>query len=128
MVCRPSSWSLSSWFYIILVLQLKVNRSPRTGMTQGQHLHLLKLISMILTQTCCLFTSCIPVSVSIYRNNVKRMVGWVTVPEGFISCENRGARPSSCHGSGLLGLKTFLPLGGFSRIGHPLLLFNWVFY
>lgn len=85
MVWRASSWSSSSWFYIILVLQLKVNKSPRTGMTEGWHLHLLKLISRILMQTCCLFTSCILARVSIYRDNVKRMVGWFRFPRITLS-------------------------------------------
>ena len=39
-----SSWSLSSWFYIILVLWLKVRQSPRAGMTESWSLYLLKLV------------------------------------------------------------------------------------
>nr|KAF6324781.1 hypothetical protein mMyoMyo1_008251 [Myotis myotis] len=64
-----SSWSLSSWSYVILVLHLKVSKSSRTGTTDSWSLYLLKLIPRILIQTCCLFTETMS----------KKMVGWVTI-------------------------------------------------
>nr|KAF6426438.1 hypothetical protein HJG59_009142 [Molossus molossus] len=52
----------------------EVSNSPRAGMTEGWSLHLLKLVSRILTQTCCLSTNYVFVRVGIYRDNVKRMM------------------------------------------------------
>ena len=67
-------------FYIILAPQLKVSRSPRAGRPEGQNLYLWKLFPRILIQTCCFSASYESVRVSAYRNNVKRMVGWATIP------------------------------------------------
>ena len=80
---RPQNWSRSGLACIILVenilvLHLEVSKPPRAEMTECQCLYLLKLVPRILTQTCCLSTSYILVRVSIYRNNVERMAGWVT--------------------------------------------------
>ena len=66
----------SSWFY-------SWRSAPRAGMTEGWSVYLLKLVPRILIQTCCLSTRYILVRDSIYRNNVKRMVGWVTVPHYY---------------------------------------------
>ena len=63
---------------VILASLLKVSKYPRAGMPEGRSLYLLKLVPRILTQTCCSSTSYILVST--YRNNVKRMVEWVTIP------------------------------------------------
>ena len=73
MVWCVLSWFSSSWFYVILVLQLKVNKSPIAGNPEGQSLYFFKLVPRILIQTWCLPASYILVRVSIYRNNVKRM-------------------------------------------------------
>ena len=51
--------------FVILAPLLKVRKSPRAGMTEGQGLYLLELVSRILIQTCCLYTSYIFVRVSI---------------------------------------------------------------
>ena len=40
---------------------------------------ILKLVPGILIQTCCWSTSYVLVRGRIYRNNVKRMLGWVTI-------------------------------------------------
>lgn len=77
-----------SWSYFILVLQLKVSKSLGTWMTEGD-LYFLKLVPKILIQTCCSSTSYILVTVSIYRNNVKIMVGWVTLPYYYITTSER---------------------------------------
>ena len=67
-------------FYIILAPQLKVSRSPRAGRPEGQSLYLWKSFPRILIQTCCFSASYESVRVSAYRNNVKRKVGWATIP------------------------------------------------
>ena len=48
-------------------------------MPEGQSLYPLKLLPRILIQTCCSSTSYILIKVSIYGNNVKRIVGWITI-------------------------------------------------
>ena len=69
----------SSQLPVILDPWLKVNKSPRAGMPEGQGLYLFKLVPRILIQTCCSFVSYILVRVRTYRNNVKGMVGWVAI-------------------------------------------------
>ena len=54
-------------------------------MPEGQSLCLLKLAPRILIQIFCLFTSYILVRVNTYGNNVKRMVGWVPIPDCYNS-------------------------------------------
>ena len=61
-------------------------------MPKGWSLYLLKLVSRILIQTYCLSANYILVRVSIYGNDVKRMVGWVTTPivtHGWFWCIGR---------------------------------------
>ena len=58
---------------------MKVSKSPRAGILEGWSLYLLKLVPRILIWTPCLSASYILVRVSTYRNNAKRMVGWVTI-------------------------------------------------
>lgn len=53
--------------------------SPRTEMIEGLSLHLLKLVLKIIIDTFCLSKSYILLRVRIYRNNVKKMVGRVTI-------------------------------------------------
>ena len=62
---------------------MKVSISPRAGMLEGQCLYLLKLVPRIVIQTCCSFSSFMLVRVSIYRNNVKGLVGWVTISHHY---------------------------------------------
>ena len=69
----------SSWLHVVPASGVKVSKSLGTGMLEGQSLYLLKLAPRILMQICCSLTSYILVTVSIYRNNVKRMAGWVTI-------------------------------------------------
>ena len=55
----------------------------------------MKLFTRILIKTCCLSTSYVLVIVSIYRNNVRRMVRWVRIPtfrEGLKEKEAAGER------------------------------------
>ena len=52
-------------------------------MAEGQSLCLLKLVPRILLQVCCLSTSYTLARFGTYRNNVKRMVGWVTIPHYY---------------------------------------------
>ena len=54
---------------------MKVSKSLRAGMLEGQGLYLLKLVPKILMQTCCLSISYMSVRVCTYRNNVKGLVG-----------------------------------------------------
>ena len=62
---------------------LMVSKSPGTRIPEGQRLYLLKLVPRILIQTCCLSLCYILVRVSTYRNNVKRMLGWVTISHSY---------------------------------------------
>ena len=73
----------SSWLYVTLAPRMKVSKSSGAGMAEGQSLYLLKLIARILIQTCCTSTSYTLVRASIYRNNVKRMLGWVTISHRY---------------------------------------------
>ena len=70
----------SSWLYVILSAWLKVSKSTRARMPEGQSLYHLKLIPRILTQTCCWSTGHILVRVCTYTNNVRRMVRWIKIP------------------------------------------------
>ena len=76
---------------------LKAIKSPGAGMPEGQSLCLVKLIPRILIQTCCLSTSYVPARASIYKKNVKRIVGWLTVPHYYRRCcdvlGREGVRP-----------------------------------
>ena len=83
-VCRRAQSILSKLGFIILVLQLTVNNSLKAGMAEGRSLYFLKLVLRVLIKTCSLPTSCVLVRVSIYRKNVKRMVGRVTIPHCYI--------------------------------------------
>ena len=71
----------SSWF----THPGSLGKSPRARMLGGRGLYLLKLVPRILVQARCSSTSCILVRVSTYRNNVKRMMGWVILshPDNF---------------------------------------------
>ena len=80
-----SSWlshpgSTSSWLHVVLAPWMKIVKSPGAGMPEGCRLYLLKSVPRILTQTCCLSMSYMLVRVSTGRSNVKRMMGWVTIP------------------------------------------------
>ena len=69
----------SSWIDVILASWLKIGKSSGAGTPEGWSLYLLKLIPRIIVQTCCSSISYIVVRVSTYRNNGKRMMGWVTI-------------------------------------------------
>ena len=69
----------SSGLYIILSPWSKVSKSPGAQMPEGRRMYLLKLVPRILIQPCCSSTSYVLVRVSTYRNNGKRIVGWVTI-------------------------------------------------
>ena len=81
--CAPSWFSrpgfMSSWLHVILAPQLKASKFPRTGLPESGSLYLLKLVPRLLVQTRSSSTSYILVRVGTYRNNVKRVVGWVTM-------------------------------------------------
>ena len=65
-------WCAPSWFMVA---------GQQTSWSWGVRrsgLYLLKLVSKILIQTCCLSESSVSVRVSTYRNSVRRTVGWVT--------------------------------------------------
>ena len=85
--CAPSWFSRpgpsSSWLLVILAPQLKASRFPGAGLFESHSLYLLKSVIKILIQTRCLYTSYISARVSIYRNNVKRIVGWVIFPHCY---------------------------------------------
>ena len=86
MGCCASSKFSPSLFYVILVLQL-ISKSSRAWVID-QSLYPLTLVPRILIQTCCPSISHILVSVSIYRNNVKIMVGRITIPPvAVIHCD-----------------------------------------
>ena len=72
---------ISSWFYVILVFHSwRSANLPELGwLREGQSLYLLKLVSNIVTHTCCLSTSYILIRVRTYRNNAKRTLWWVTI-------------------------------------------------
>ena len=53
-------------------------------MPEGWSQYLVKLFPEILTQTCSLSISYTLVKVSTYRNKVKRMVGWDSLPHCYI--------------------------------------------
>ena len=73
----------SSWLHITLAPCLKASKSPGTGMPEGRGLYLLKLVSRVLIQTWCLPITYILVRVCTYRNNVKRIMGWVTISHSY---------------------------------------------
>lgn len=63
----------------ILLVAVEGQQASAAGMTEGWSLCLWRLVPRILIQTCCFSTSCPLVRAHIYRNNIKRTVGWVTV-------------------------------------------------
>ena len=69
----------SSWLHAIL----DPWKSLRAGMPEGQSVSYEQLVPRILTQTCCSSTSCILVRISTYRNDVRRMVGWVLISHHY---------------------------------------------
>ena len=71
--------ALSSWLHVTLAPWLKVSKSPGPEMLEDWSLFPLKLVPRILTQTCCSSTRYILGRVSTYRNNVKRIMGEVTI-------------------------------------------------
>ena len=84
MVHCTSSWFshpgfTTSQLHVILDPRLKVSKFPGAEVLEGQGLNLSKLVPWILIQTCCASTSYTLVRVHTYGNNVKRMVGWVTI-------------------------------------------------
>ena len=65
----------SSWLQVILAPQLKVSKSPRAGMLEGQSVYLLKLVPRILIQTCCPSISYTLLRVSALQKRQKN--GWL---------------------------------------------------
>ena len=72
---------------------MKVSKSLQAWIPEGCSLYLLKLVPRILKQSRCSSTSYIFIRVSTYRNNVKRMMGWVTLshPDNFPSLHHHTA-------------------------------------
>ena len=83
MACCASSWfSLpgftSSWLY-----GWKSANLLELGCLKSEPVSFEQLVPRIMTQSCCVSVSYTLGRVSIYRNNVKRMVGWVTILHGY---------------------------------------------
>ena len=110
-----------SWLHITLALRLKVSKYPGAGMPQDQILYLLKLFPRILIHTCYSSTSYILVRLSTYRNNVKRMVGWVTIPRyNFPLLQfHQSAMEGASHGArGRFQLQDQLQQTGLTSMPH----------